>query len=131
MKKKQLIWLGLFIVLIIAILLSDSWGLSQPSKLKGEFTEVAFFRNQNNAGPVVRIYAVTVKNPKDALYNEYGTAMPYTLHGNTKVFFFDSKTPAPRKLNFDYPYFDTTSYKPIFIYERNGADVITLKKNTP
>lgn len=116
-------------MLIVAILLSDSWGLTQPSKLKGDFSEVAFFRNQNNAGPVVRIYAVTVKNPEDALYKEYGDAMPYTLHGNTKVFFFDSKNPAPQKLEFDYPHFDTATYHPILIYERNGADKITLKKN--
>ncbi len=128
MKKKQFIWLSLFLILIIAILVSDSWGLSQPSKLKGGFTEVAFFRNQNNAGPVVRIYAVTVKHSTDALYKEYGDAMPYTLHGNTKVFFFDSNKLAPEKLSFDYPHFDTDIYQSILVYERNGADKITLKK---
>lgn len=102
--------------------------LSQPSKLKGNFNEVAFYRNQNNDGPVVRIYSVTVENPEGANYKGYGDAMAYTLHGNTKVYFFDLKHRAPTQLKFEYPHFDTTQYKPIKIYERNGADQKSIKE---
>lgn len=101
--------------------------VSQPSKLKGNFQETAFYRNENNDGPVIRIYSVMVENPNGADYKGYGDAMPYTLHGNTKVFFFDAKDPAPTELKFSFPHFDTTQYKPIKIYERNGADQKSIR----
>ncbi len=122
MSKKQVKWLSFFVGLTLLIIVFDSQMLSQPSKLKGNFKEVAFYRNENNDGPVVRIYSVTVENPSDADYKGYGDAMPYTLYGNTKVYFFDVKDPAPTQLKFSYPHFDTTKYKPTKLYERNGAD---------
>lgn len=122
MSKKQIKWLSFFIILTLVVILFDSQMLSQPSKLKGNFKEVAFYRNENNDGPVIRIYSVTVENPEGANYKGYGDAMPYTLHGNTKVYFFDIKHTAPTQLRFNYPHFDTSQYKPIKIYERNGAD---------
>lgn len=111
---------------MVIILLWDTNMLSQPANLKGSFTEVAFKRNENNSGPVIRIYAITVKEPNGADYKGYGDAMPHTLRGNTKVFFFDEKGPVPVELKLDFPYFDTLLYKPIQVYERNGAGVVSL-----
>jgi len=81
---------------------------SQPGvdDLKGNFKEVAMYRNENNTGPIVRIYAVTVA---DTLWNEmqkYGNYMPHTKYGNTKVYFFPADKPAPAEIypgdaNFD------------------------------
>lgn len=127
MNKKQILWLIFFVALSAIILVFDSKEFSQPSKLKGGFNEVTFYRNQNNDGPVVRVYSVSVENPDIANYEEYGNAMAYTLHGNTKVYFFDEKDLVPTKLTFDYPHFDTTKYKPIKVYERNGANVVSIK----
>lgn len=127
MKKKQFLWLTFFVALTVIILVFDSKKFSQPTKLKGGFKEVTFYRNQNNDGPVVRIYSVSVKEPNIANYKEYGNAMAYTLHGNTKVYFFDEKDGAPTKLTFDYPHFDTIKYKAIKVYERNGANLISVK----
>lgn len=129
MKKKQFLWLGFFVVLTVVILVFDSKNFSQPSKLEGGFKEVGFYRNENNDGPVVRIYSVTVKDPSIAKYEDYGNAMPYTLYGNTKVYFFDAKEQAPTKLVFNSPHFDTLNYKAIKIYERNGANTVSLKDN--
>ena len=124
MNKKQFIWIGIFILFTIAIIFSNSSDLKQTTTIKGNFKEVAFNRNQNNTGPVLRVYAVSVQYPAIAQFKEYGDAMPHTRMGNTTIYFFDSKTPIPKELDFslDKPSFDRNKFQPIFIYERNGAN---------
>lgn len=96
------------ILVAAAYFLFDS--LSQPntSTLKGNFREIAMYRNPNNTGPVTRIYAVTVE---DTLWNEmdlYGQMMPYTKYGTTTVFFFAAGKPAPEVIRPEAPYFDAS-----------------------
>jgi hypothetical protein len=69
------------IVLLLGWFVFDS--LSQPGvgDLKGGFQEVAVYRNENNTGPIVRVYAVTVADTK---------------YGNTKVYFFRQGQPVPK-----------------------------------
>jgi hypothetical protein len=73
---------------------------SQPGvqDLSGGFEEVAFYRNENNTGPIIRIYAVTVS---DTLWEEmkaYGDFMPHTKYGTTRVHFFAPHGPVPQEL---------------------------------
>lgn len=87
----------------------DSFSLPSVDDLKGDFKEVAFYRNENNTGPIVRIYAVTVA---DTLWEEmqaYGDYMPHTKYGNTKVYFFLESQPVPEQVqpgqeNFEQQY---------------------------
>ncbi|SDX96234.1 hypothetical protein [Hymenobacter psychrophilus] len=70
-----------------------------PQDLDGGFTETALYRNENNTGPVQRIYAVTVADTaRWAEMQQYGEYMPYTKYGNTKVYFFSAARQAPRVL---------------------------------
>jgi hypothetical protein len=93
-----------FVVLVAAILGFIIWNsLSQPGTkdLKGNFKQVAFYRNEQNTGPVVRVYAVTLS---DTIWDEmksYGDYMPYTKYGNTKVYFFLDSRPFPTKIGED------------------------------
>ncbi|MDB5262631.1 MAG: hypothetical protein JWQ14_1912, partial [Adhaeribacter sp.] len=82
--------------------------VNQPGvqNLKGNFEEVAFYRNENNTGPIIRIYAVTVTDTLWSEMKKYGAFMPHTKYGNTKVYFFRKGLPVPAKLfpgdqNFD------------------------------
>lgn len=82
--------------------------VNQPGvqDLTGDFKEVAFYRNENNTGPITRIYAVTVTDTLWQQMQQYGNYMPHTKYGNTKVYFFfkDKPVPAqlyPGKTNFD------------------------------
>lgn len=84
----------LYYSLLLAVFLVLWWiigdTISQPgiADLEGNYVEVAMFRNENNTGPVVRIFAV---HTADTLWEEmraYGDFMPHTKYGNTKVFFF-------------------------------------------
>lgn len=74
--------------------------------LKGDFKEVQFYRNENNTGPITRIYAVTVADTLWKEMKKYGEYMPHTKYGNTKVYFFQKDNPVPQELlpgeeNFD------------------------------
>lgn len=94
------------VVLLLGWFVFDS--LSQPGvgDLPGNFQEVATYRNENNTGPIVRIYVVTVADTLRRAMRQYGDFMPYTKYGNTKVYFFRQGQPAPRQVrpgeqNFD------------------------------
>lgn len=74
--------------------------LNQPGvqDLKGDFEEAAVYRNENNTGPIIRIYAVTVADTNWQEMEQYGHFMPHTKYGNTKVYFFRKGGPVPDKL---------------------------------
>ena len=83
------------VALLLGWLVYDS--LSQPTTqdLPGNFREVATYRNENNTGPITRVFAVTVA---DTLWHEmrqYGDLTPYTKYGTTKVYFFRQGQPVP------------------------------------
>lgn len=84
------------IALLLGWFVCDS--LSQPTAqdLPGNFQEVAAYRNENNTGPITRVYAVTVADTLWRQMRQYGDFMPHTKYGNTKVYFFRRGRPAPK-----------------------------------
>lgn len=122
-------YIFIVIALVIAIVLWDS--LSQPgiADLPGEFTEVAMYRNENNTGPVRRIYAVTVNDTLWDAMEAYGNYMPYSKLGTTTVYFFKSSGPFPTKLQ---P--GSVSFSPEFNanclgkYEKGSMGSVLLEK---
>lgn len=89
----------ILVVVAAAYFIIDSVTQPNTKTLPGNFRETAMYRNPNNTGPVVRIYAVTVE---DTLWNEmerYGQMMPYTKYGTTTVYFFKNGGPSPAELD--------------------------------
>jgi hypothetical protein len=106
LNKKMKYILAAIFTLLIAYILYDSFSQPTTADLKGNFKETAIYRNENNTGPIVRIYAVTVATSPWEEMQKYGDLMPYTKYGSTKVYFFDEAKPAPSSLapgaeNFD------------------------------
>ncbi|WP_339716581.1 hypothetical protein [Cyclobacterium amurskyense] len=90
MKSKNIIYL--LAVLVGGLLMLIVYqSLSQPGvkDLKGNYTELASYRNENNTGPVVRIFAVFTDSEDWEEMRAYGDFMPHTKYGNTKVYFFN------------------------------------------
>lgn len=91
----------ILIGLVLAVTGITLWqSLSQPGvgDLAGGYKEVALYRNENNTGPIVRIYAIT---STDTLWQEmktYGDLMPYTKYGTTMVYFFPAQGDVPVEL---------------------------------
>lgn len=110
MTKKKLNTLVIILITAILIwLVKDIFIQKNITDLKGGFTEIASYRNENNTGPIQRIYSVRVKDTTQAELEAYGNFMPHTKYGNTKVYFFKegSATPTslfPGEVNFDSIY---------------------------
>ncbi len=129
-KKLRNIIVGVIFILV-GYIVYDAFMQPRPQDLKGNFKEIAFYRNENNTGPVIRIYAVTVQ---DTLWQEmkaYGGFMPHTKYGNTKVYFFLASAPAPKQLYAGRENFDA-AYKPYCIasYEKDAMSGVSFKKNS-
>ena len=95
MWKPKYLVLGA-LALLLGWFVFDS--LSQPGvgDLKGDFQEAATYRNENNTGPIVRVYAVTVADTLWRVMRQYGDLAPYTKYGTTKVYFFRQGQPVPK-----------------------------------
>lgn len=96
----------LVVVVILTWIISDTFTQPGVSDLEGEFEEMVFFRNENNTGPIIRLYAVYTPDTTWESMRTYGEYMPHTKYGNTKVFFFNSRENAPTNLSPAEPYFD-------------------------
>lgn len=123
----------ILIILVLGILfymLKDSFTQPGIKELKGHFTERAFYRNENNTGPIMRVYAVSVS---DTLYSEmveYGNLMPHTKYGTTTVYFFKASKPFPTKLTESPPHFDSAfGADCIGVYEKNGMSKISFSRS--
>lgn len=91
---------------VFIYIIYDSTSQPNVNDLNGDFKEVAVYRNENNTGPIIRIYAVTLKDTLWEEMKKYGDLMPYTKYGSTKVYFFKEGNPVPKELvsgdkNFD------------------------------
>jgi hypothetical protein len=128
-SRKLFYGLGIVVAALVIWIMVDS--LSQPgvNELKGEYEEVAFYRNENNTGPIVRIYAV---HSPDSVWEEmekYGNYMPHTKYGNTKVYFFSQLEETPKSLRSDPPYFDAEAVSfCLAMYEKNAMGQVSFVK---
>ncbi len=122
-KKNRKVWI--FAIPLIALLAYFIWdSYSQPSikDLPGDFEEVAFVRNEQNKGGIIRVYAVTVGDAMNAQYDKCADLFPTNDYGSvTKVFFFDKTKPFPTKLNIEEPHYDLKQYEAINIQKRYGS----------
>lgn len=120
MKKNKLY----LFILSIAAVAGMIWSvLKEPgiNELKSNFKEVAFIRNEQNTGPVIRIYAVVMDTEDRNEIELYGNYMPHTKYGTTKVYFFLSNKPYPKSLKFgDINIEDEYKANCVAIYEKNG-----------
>ena len=125
MTKQNRRWVfAVIIVGIAALILQDSLSQTGPKDLPGGFQEVAFTRNEQNKGGIIRIYAFTVKDPSVADYQHCGDLMPHNEYGSlTKVYFFLESQTAPTALDLEPPHFDVDQYQQIAEYTR-GEDGI-------
>ena len=122
----------LFFIAVVALLWMLTDALSQPGikDLKGNFKEVKFIRNEQNTGPVIRLYVVSVK---DTLWDEmetYGNYMPYNKYGTTRIYFFREGSIMPDSLFLEAGNFPE-KYKPycIGVYQKDAMSQVNLIKH--
>lgn len=123
---------AIFFACVFAILGYIVWdSFSQPGKegLSGDFKEIAFYRNEQNSGPVMRVYAVTTSDTLWSQMEEYGNYLPHNKYGNTKVYFFLNTGPVPTRLSLDEGNFDPEFHRYcIAKYEKASMGQVVLVK---
>ena len=109
------------VVGVVVYVISTTFSQPGISDLNADFEEVAFYRNENNTGPVVRVYAVTVSDTAWKEMEKYAGFMPHNKYGNTKVYFFMDDTSFPTEVKAGEDNFDK-SYAPYVLarYEKDG-----------
>jgi hypothetical protein len=111
MNAKSVFYLiGILVAALMFWIVIDT--VSQPGEegLQQQYEEIGFYRNENNTGPVIRVYSVYASDTLWADMQAYGDLKPHTKYGNTKVFFFQDKNMAPKILQGTEPYFDQTKH---------------------
>lgn len=130
MKTKTIIYLfAAFVMIMIIYIMKDTFSQPTVDDLEGDFTESAHYRNENNTGPIVRLYAVSIA---DTLWQEmenYGNMMPHTKYGNTKVYFFSKGMDAPSEISPVSPYFEA-HYQQYCLakYEKSAMGEVSFRK---
>ena len=128
MKKYKVYILAVSVLIIIAIIWNT---LTEPGikDLKSDFKEVAFIRNEQNTGPVVRIYAVSLNTENWEEMEQYGNYMPHTKYGTTRIYFFLNNTYLPEELSFgEINIAERYKKNCIAIYEKDGMSQISIRK---
>ncbi|WP_343534062.1 hypothetical protein [Pedobacter sp.] len=124
MKK---IGIALLVIALVGWMLKDTFTQSGIEDLKGGFKEIASYRNENNTGPVQRIYVVTVKDSTGAQLQDYGNLMPHNKYGNTKVYYFLEGNNVPTKLSPGAVNFDVSFNQNCFaLYEKSAMGNVGL-----
>lgn len=128
MKKYKAYILLLSVLIIIAII----WNaITEPGikDLKSDFKEIAFIRNEQNTGPVIRIYAVSLNSEDWKEMEQYGNYMPHTKYGTTRIYFFLNNREIPEELNFGEVNIPEKYKKNcIAIYEKDGMSQTSIRK---
>lgn len=124
MKKNKRVWLIIIPILaILAFMLKDSLTQKSIEDLPGEFKEVAFVRNEQNKGGIIRIYAISVGKPAEADYKACIDLLPVNDYGSsTTAYFFDKNTPYPNSLTIEAPHYDGKKFQAIQISKKSGMD---------
>lgn len=96
--KKLFLGVAAVVAVILVVIMKESFSQPGVQDLEGNFKRRAFYKNENNTGPVQRAYVVSTA---DTLWQEmkrYGDFMPHTKYGTTRVYFFHHSSPLPAKL---------------------------------
>jgi len=128
MKKYKVYILVISVLIIIAMIWNT---ITEPGikDLKSGFKEVVFIRNEQNSGPILRIYAVSLKAENWEEMEQYGQYMPHTKYGTTRIYFFLNNTDLPKELKFgEINIADRYKHNCIAIYEKNGMSQSSLRR---
>ncbi len=131
-KRYRTLLIGLVVAVFGALLVHDFLQRRGPADLKGGFEEIAFARNEQNKGGIVRIYAFSVADTTDADYLGCGELLPHNDYGSTtKAYFFQAGKAAPTSLQLEPPHFDTVRFHPVAVYLKSTDGVGNVLSHVP
>lgn len=111
--------------------MTESFSEQGIAAYQDQFEEVGYYRNENNTGPVLRIYAYQTQVEDPKVLKSFADLLPHTKYGRTLVFFVNESVKAPVVLSPDSPYFPASLSSSIFAkYEKTpmGEQQLELVK---
>ncbi|MEJ7692064.1 hypothetical protein [Daejeonella sp.] len=128
MKNKKT-YIILAILVMVGVMIWNVVNEPGIKDLQGDFKEVAFIRNEQNTGPVIRVYAVIVQGEPWKEMEQYGNYMPHTKYGTTKIYFFQADRPYPSTLALgDNNIPEEMKENCLAIYEKDGMSQVKLQR---
>lgn len=122
----------IYLLIPVALVTFILWNtFSQPglNDFQATFEEIDLYRNENNTGPVERVYLVTTTDSIWSEMERYAKLMPYSKLGTTKVYFFHNERPFPTRalsgrVNFDKQF--NTYCLARYVKNSFGAEYFTM-----
>jgi hypothetical protein len=127
--KKNKIYLFIISAIIIVTIFWSVFNTLGINDLDGNLKEIAFIRNEQNTGPIVRVYAVSIDEENWESMEQYGNYMPHNKYGTTRIYFFLSNNPYRGKLQIEGENIEKSYQKEcIALFEKNGMSQTSLVK---
>lgn len=121
--------IGLAVAAFTTSVVYDLLRQRSPADLKGGFKEIAFARNEQNKGGIMRVYAFSVADIVDADFMGCGDLLPHNDYGSvTKAFFFASDKPAPPTIQLESPHFDVGQFHPVAVYLKDKDGIANVAR---
>ena len=114
-----LILLGITVLIVLAVIVTESFSEQGIAAYQDQFEEVGYYRNENNTGPVLRIYAYRTQVEDPEVLKSFADLLPHTKYGRTLVFFVHESVQASVILSPETPHFPASLSPSIFAkYEK-------------
>ena len=114
-----IILLGITVLIVLAVIVTESFSEQGIAAYQDQFEEVGYYRNENNTGPVLRIYAYQTQVEDIEVLKSFADLLPHTKYGRTLVFFMHKSVKAPVVLSPESPHFPASISPSIFAkYEK-------------
>lgn len=106
MKRNSLVLflLGISVMVVLFFIVKESFSGTGTEAYQEQFEELGFYRNENNTGPVLRLYAYRALTSDPAVMKEFADLLPHTKYGRTLVFFFEEAVIDSVALSPEAPY---------------------------
>lgn len=85
--------------------MTESFSEQGIATYQDQFEEVGYYRNENNTGPVLRIYAYRTQVKDPEVLKSFANLLPHTKYGRTLVFFVNESLKDTVELTPTRPHF--------------------------
>jgi hypothetical protein len=134
LKRNQwlVIFIGTIVLGVLGLIVKESFSGKGVADYQDQFEEIGYFRNENNTGPILRVYAFRTKEQDPEVLKSFADLLPHTKYGRTLVFFVGKSWKEQVVLSPESPYFPESLRSHLFAtYEKTPMGEQQLEMLTP
>lgn len=134
MKRNQwlVIFIGTIVLGVLGLIVKESFSGKGVADYQDQFEEIGYFRNENNTGPILRVYAYRTQVEDPEVLKSFADLLPHTKYGRTIVFFVAESWKGTVVLSPESPYFPESLRSHIFSkYEKTPMGEQQFELLTP